>query len=167
MEIVNVVYRGKLQNRVDLEKLYAQNKCWAAKIYRNRPRQVIIKFHNKTLLAFESGSVRIMGKCDEVDALLTLLSFFDENDVPKCLQLQTITMSGKFKNKINLFKLPQIISCEYNFELFAGVRITKYAPMCVNVFTSGACVITGCKDENVGQQIFNELDLLTEQCKNI
>lgn len=166
MELVNSVYRGSLKRNIDLEKLYLDN-VNIAEFHRCKPRQLKLTFGNAYVLLFQTGTFRVMGRCDEVEALLLLYSIFDnpvdEMCIPESLQLQTMTFSGNL-GKINLHQLTTLIPCTYEYELFAGVRATKYNPMCVNVFASGAVVITGCKDSENAKEVFNDLSIFAKQC---
>lgn len=166
MELVNTVYRGNMKRKIDLEKLHVDN-IHIADFHRSRPRQLKLKFGNIIVLLFETGRFRVMGKCDEVEALLILFSIFDnptdEKYIPQSLQLQTMTFTGNL-GKINLNQLTKLIPCTYEYELFAGVRATKYNPMCVNIFASGAVVMTGCKDSEKPNEIFSELCIFAKQC---
>ena len=183
MEVVNYVYRGNLIIRkhyhplllhcsrriLNLKYLYNEYKPYA-KLYAIKPTQLKIKFDDtKTLLIFPSGAVRVMGRaCDEIGALLLLHRVFAHYSriikVPGMLHLQTMTMSGNLGNEVSLYKLSQMIQSHSELELFTALRITKYNPMCVNVFASGAVVITVCKDTEKTCDIFNELVLLSNHC---
>lgn len=167
MEIVNSVYRGELGRKLNLKKLFRENKEYAI-LYKCKPKQLKITFtENKKgcVLLFETGTFRVMGKFDEIEALVMLHRIFSDTTVrvPDTLKLQTITMSGHLPERVNLYKLSDCISSTYEFELFTALRITAYNPLCVNVFGSGACVITGCKDIEKVHKIFSDLDIL---CNN-
>ena len=177
MNLVNSVFRGKVTTtkpsttfvnsnmRLNLETI--SNKVEDAKLNSAKPKQLKIK-HNKqtTVLLFETGTFRVMGKCDEIDALLAIHAIFCDDEtiiIPGSLILQTMTMCGKMGHEVNLYKLSELIQSDYEFELFTALRVTKYLPMCVNVFGSGACVITGCKDIDKATEIFNEINILCKK----
>ena len=181
MDVVNSVFRGKLtftkpsttfvnnNMRLNLESIYnmCQHNGEDAKLYSVKPKQLRIR-HNMhtTVLLFDTGTFRVMGKCDEIDALLAIHAIFFQDDtiiIPGSLILQTMTMRGRMGHEVNLYTLSSLIQSVYEFELFTALRITKYLPMCVNVFGSGACVITGCKDIDKANEIFNEVDILCKK----
>ena len=49
---------------------------------------------------------------------------------------------------INLQKLAEKTDCIYEPEIFQGLRLIKFNPLCVNIFHSGKLVITGLKTLN-------------------
>ena len=183
MEVVNCVYRGNLilrqrydyDNKLDLLQLYNDYEEFAT-LYTGRPTQLKIKFNDddddnnnsKTVIIFPSGAVRVMGLCGEIEAMLVLYRIFADYHthvtIPGSLQLQTMTLCGKLSDEVNLYKLSQLIGSNAEFELFTGLRITKYNPLCVNVFASGAFVITGCKDIETADNIYHELCILAKKC---
>ena len=46
----------------------------------------------------------------------------------------------------NLYKLAKVTKCWFEPELFPALRLTKYDPVCVNVFSTGKIVILGLKN---------------------
>jgi len=46
---------------------------------------------------------------------------------------------------INLQKLAEKTNCIYEPEIFPGLRLIVFNPLCVNIFHSGKLVITGLK----------------------
>ena len=64
------------------------------------------------------------------------------------LEIQSITITHNVGHQINLLKLAQLMPCTdytYEPELFPALRMTKFNPVCVNVFATGKIVILGLK----------------------
>ena len=53
------------------------------------------------------------------------------------------------------------IKCCYEPELFPALRVTKYDPLCVNVFPSGKIVILGIKTMNYSHVVNNVLKYIS------
>jgi len=82
-----------------------------------------------------------------------------------CIKIKNI-MSGsvthKFAQSVNLFKLANYLSSVskkvlYEPELFQALRITHFNPLCVNVFSSGSCVILGVRKFSIINKLINEI----------
>lgn len=107
------------------------------------PYQIIIPIENVgKLLLFPSGKCRVMGLKQPITEDIEFpFKIYD-------LKIQSLTVSYTAGNKINLLKLayrmPQSERV-YEPELFPALRMTKFNPACVNVFSSGKIVILGLK----------------------
>ena len=107
------------------------------------PKQLIIPIDNvgKRLL-FPSGKCRLMG---------LKKPFSEDMQLPlkiNNMEIQSITVTYNVGHRINLLKLAQLMSCServYEPELFPALRMTKFNPICVNVFSTGKVVILGLK----------------------
>jgi len=103
-----------------------------------KPQQCIKRYEEYTIVIFKSGKCRIMGCKSEPQNL----TFPIHN-----IELQSITVTLDMCQSINLFKLSKILKndCIYEPELFTALRVTRYNPLCVNVFATGKVVILGIK----------------------
>lgn len=153
--IVNINYKGHISPS-DLAKL---------KISPNRspPQQKVIDFDNGRLLVFSSGKCRLMGVRYplESDHVLPMMI----ND----LQIQSITVVGDLGHDINLLTLAHRIPCNQRMfepELFPALRLTKYKPLCVNVFASGKVVVLGLRELAYQEFLSQILDELRKYINN-
>ena len=141
--IVNVNYQGKLKNPINLKNLSAPN----SKLH-ERPQQLVIKDEKGTVILFASGKLRVMGCIDVVEASLLAIKYaalVDYDDVPD-IYTQSYTSRTNLGYNVNLNKLCQCDHTFYEPELFTAVRMTKYNPVSVNVFSTGAIVACGLKE---------------------
>ena len=107
------------------------------------PYQIVLSIDNVgKLLLFPSGKCRLMGLKRPFSVNMRLpLRIHD-------IEIQSITLTYNFGSRINLLKVSQIMPCTdhmYEPELFPALRLTKYNPICVNVFATGKVVILGVK----------------------
>ena len=126
----------------------------------------MIKDVKGTVILFSSGSFRVMGCADAIKAaflLYSCLEKIDDDDIPE-LYCQSYTSRTKLSRKINLSKLCECDDTFYEPELFAAVRMIKYNPVSVNVFSTGAIVACGLKEPEDFYPIINDIDAL---CKSI
>ena len=136
MKIVNISYRGRVTCPLSELKFSLPMKS---------PQMLKYKCGNDMkLLVFKSGKCRLMGckqpitrpiKCEVPYILTSLMSL-------------TLTMDMGEGRRVNLYKLAVHLTCKeciYEPELFPAVRLTKFSPLCVNVFQSGKDVILGLK----------------------
>ena len=140
--------------KVDNSKLYS------------KPCQLVIKDKNGTLILFSSGKFRVMGCVDALDASFLAFKYLmniDGEDYPE-IYSQSYTSSAKLGYCVNLSKLSKSDNTLYIPELFAAVRMNKYNPISVNVFSTGSIVICGLKEPEDIYPILNELE---ELCKVI
>jgi len=107
-----------------------------------------------------------MGCVDAIDASFLAFKYtlqIDNEDIPE-IYSQSYTSSAKLGYSVNLFKLAKCDKTFYEPELFAAVRMTKYNPVSVNVFSTGSVVVCGLKEPEDAYIILSELDAL---CKSI
>jgi TATA-box binding protein (TBP) (component of TFIID and TFIIIB) len=152
--VVNVNYRGKLKNPIDLKKINVPNSK-----YYTLPHQLVIKDEKGTLIFFSSGKFRIMGCIDELEATFLAYKYIEKissDDYPE-ISVQSHTSVAKLGRRVDLIKLSNHKSNIYNPELFAAVRVTKYDPISVNVFSTGSVVVCGLKEPDYIHDIVNDL----------
>lgn len=129
--IANINYKGNLRDD-DLKNLEIPT-C-------KPPHQKVIQLEKCKLLVFPSGKCRLMG----LRKPPTNLPFEILN-----LSIQSITVVYDIGQDINLLTLASQLpkgQCMYEPELFPALRMTKYKPICVNVFSSGKIIIMGLKE---------------------
>ncbi len=146
---------------IDLKSVNAPN----SKLYA-KPHQLVIKDEMGTLILFSSGRFRIMGCVDAVDAHFLALKYtfdIDSEDIPDIIS-QSYTCALKLGYNVNLYKLSQFSDTLYEPELFGAIRMTKYNPVSVNVFSTGSVVACGLKEPEDMHIIIKEVD---ELCKSI
>jgi TATA-box binding protein (TBP) (component of TFIID and TFIIIB) len=100
--VVNVNYRGKLQKKVNLQKL-----CFPSSKLHVKPSQLVIKDKMGTVIMFSSGKFRVMGCVDAVDAALLAMKHtlqIDDNDFPRVCS-QSYTSRAKLGYSVNLYEL--------------------------------------------------------------
>jgi TATA-box binding protein (TBP) (component of TFIID and TFIIIB) len=105
-----------------------------------------------------------MGCKDPLDATFLALKYttqIDSDDFPQ-IQSQSYTSRLKLGYKVNLMKLATQYHKEtfYEPELFCAVRMCKYKPLSVNVFSSGSIVVCGLKEPEDIYDIVNEIDTI-------
>jgi len=104
-----------------------------------RPNQCVLKYPNYTIIMFQNGKCRIMGCKGPLR---------EEEELPFKIiveKIQSVTVTTTLGMTINLQKLAEKTNCMYEPEIFPGLRLIKFNPLCVNVFHSGKLVITGLK----------------------
>jgi TATA-box binding protein (TBP) (component of TFIID and TFIIIB) len=155
--VVNRVFRGRLGFDLNLEKLH--DLFPNSTLKDGRPKQLTIKYDKVTLILFPRGAVRVMGNTDECYAYLMLILTLEKfTDVIPDLQIQTMTVLVTLPiTEVNLYKVHKVLPSTYEFELFPAPRITKYNPLCVNIFSTGKVLICGVKDFDKIYIIINEL----------
>lgn len=124
-----------------------------------RPRQLVIKDDKGTVILFGTGRFRVMGCVDPIDASLLAYkytSLFDSDDYPE-IYSQSYTCAAKLGFPVNLYKLSEHCDTKFFPELFGAVRMTKYNPASVNVFSTGSVVTCGLKEPEQMYVILNEL----------
>jgi TATA-box binding protein (TBP) (component of TFIID and TFIIIB) len=139
--VVNVNYRGKLKNPINLKKLNVPNSK-----YHSIPHQLVIKDDKGTLVLFSSGKFRVMGCIDELDATFLAYKYIEQltDDYPDII-IQSYTSVAKLGHNVDLNKLSACKDTKYEPEIFAAVRMSKYKPISVNVFHTGSVVVCGLK----------------------
>ena len=119
-----------------------------------------------TVVLFSSGSFRVMGCVDAIEASFLAFHYIDQincDDIPE-IYSQSYTSRTKLGYNVNLLKLCQCEKTLYEPELFAAVRMLKYNPVSVNVFSTGSIVACGLKEPDDFCIIVKEIDAL---CKLI
>jgi TATA-box binding protein (TBP) (component of TFIID and TFIIIB) len=153
--VVNVNYRGKLKNRINLKEINVPNSK-----YHLIPHQLVIKDDKGTLVLFSSGKFRVMGCIDELEATFLAYKYieqFTSDDYPD-ISIQSFTSVAKLGHDVNLNKLAHCNDTDYYPEIFAAVRMTKYKPLSVNVFHTGSVVVCGLKKPEQIFDILNDLE---------
>ena len=158
MEVVNAVYRGNLESKVDLAKLAKE--IPNSVLHTSRPSMLVLKDHEGTIMIFASGKFRIMGMVDEIEATCKVHSVFSKVELEvEMVTLQTMTVKLKL-GPINLHSLANLIDSRLNLELFPALSLQKYKPVSVNVFATGSVMICGVKDLDIVSVIEHDLKLL-------
>ena len=155
--VVNSVFKGRLGCDLNLQSIHSLFP--GSTLQYTRPTQLIIKYDKLTIILFTKGAVRVMGNVDEDYAYLMMALTCEKftSEIPD-LELQTMTVLVTLSaEQINLYKLHKLIPSTYEFELFPGLRIIKYNPLCVNVFSTGKMLICGLKTFEKMYIIINEL----------
>ena len=134
--ITNINYKGKVSQEV-IDKL---------KFPVGKPSQVVDKTGKYTIVFFKSGKCRIMGCKKPIE--MKHVQYNIQN-----IQIQSLSVVINLKQTINLYKLARITRCMYEPELFPALRLTKYNPTCVNLFSSGKIVILGLKNLYYNNQV--------------
>ena len=108
------------------------------------PYQLIIPIDNVgKLLLFPSGKCRLMGLKKPLSEDMQL-PFKIYN-----LEIQSVTVTYNVGHEINLLKLAKQMPFKermFEPELFSALRMTKFNPICVNVFSTGKVVILGLSE---------------------
>jgi len=121
-----------------------------------KPQQVVDRTGKYPIIFFRSGKCRVMG-CKQP------LKKGDLKYKIKDLQIQSITVTFDIGKFINLYDLQSKVECIFEPEIFPALRLQKYNPSCVNVFSSGKVVILGIKSLDYNQyveDIISELKML-------
>ena len=103
-----------------------------------------------------------MGCIDAIEASFLAFKYtlkIDNEDFPE-LCSQSYTSRAKLGYHVNLSKLAQCEKTLYEPELFSAVRMCKYKPLSVNVFSTGSIVVCGLKEPEYMYDIINEIDAL-------
>lgn len=122
-----------------------------------KPKQCVLKYSNYTIIIFPSGKCRIMG-CKQPLERIELPFKINVDGI------QSVTVTHNLNVKINLQKLAAKTKCLYEPEIFPGLRLIQFNPLCVNVFHTGNIVITGLKTldfhEKLNMIVSHILDLM-------
>jgi TATA-box binding protein (TBP) (component of TFIID and TFIIIB) len=108
-----------------------------------------------------------MGCVDELDATFLALKYtlqIDNEHTPQ-IQSQSYTSRVKLGYQVNLNKLveqQQQQQILYEPELFCAVRMMKYKPLSVNVFSTGAIVVCGLREP---EDIYDIVSDINDVCK--
>ena len=129
--------------------------------------------HFMKVIVFSNGKCRLM-RCKSPNQfsfgqIVSLKCHLPVNGEDSGLELKvkihshmSSSYSYRFPHGINLFKLAKNlhekgIKVLYEPELFQAARIIHYNPLCVNIFSSGACVILGVKKPGRVGRVIKEL----------
>lgn len=109
-----------------------------------------------------------MGCVDELDAAFLALKYtlqIDDEHFPE-IQSQSYTSRVKLGYQVNLKKLvEQQQQILYEPELFCAVRMMKYKPLSVNVFSTGAIVVCGLREPEDIYDIVSDINDLCQLYK--
>jgi TATA-box binding protein (TBP) (component of TFIID and TFIIIB) len=165
MTCVNAVYKTRLNEHIDLEKIAKLYPNLQTKLYVGRPTQLKITCPNNiTCLLFTKGAIRIMGKgissCDASSILFNdILPMF--TIARPILEVQTMTFVGQTGFEVNLVKFANQFGNElktfYDFDIFSALKIDKFSPISVNLFSSGKIVLCGGKCKYQAQRIISHV----------
>ena len=79
--VVNANFQGKLKQKINLKNLNIPNSK-----YHVKPRQLVIKNVKGTVILFSSGSFKVMGCVDAIEASFLTFCYTDKincDDIPK------------------------------------------------------------------------------------
>src|SRR5271156_5851769 len=162
--VVNANYRGQMKGPLNLQTIQLPN----SKLHQ-KPQQLVVKDSQGTVIFFNSGKFRVMGGVDELEATFLALKYtlqIDDEHFPE-IQSQSYTSRVKLGYQVNLKKLvdqhqQQIL---YEPELFCAVRMMKYKPLSVNVFSTGAVVVCGIREPDNIYDIASDINDLCQLYK--
>ena len=164
--ITNIVYRGNLEKNLNLMYLSSQIENSILNTA-NQPQMLTVTQNLGTkVIFFKSGKFHIMGKAIEQkpnqhDAHRQLSKYFS---LLPCtlvkllkhtkLECQTLTVSFSLGHTVNLVKLFNKLCEHYNgkfigyceLDSFPALMLRIWAPVHLNVFASGHCILTGLKE---------------------
>src|SRR5271156_4423858 len=163
MDLVsNANYRGAMKHVIELAKLH--NKI-PNSILHKKPHQLVVKDIKGTILFFRSGKFRVMGCIDELDATFLAYRYtllISDKEFPTGT-LQSYTSNSHLGFKVNLEKMAATSNIAvYEPELFPALRIRKYYPASVNVFTTGKVIVCGLRDADLMSDIIDDVRVLCE-----
>jgi TATA-box binding protein (TBP) (component of TFIID and TFIIIB) len=159
MEVVNAVYRGRLEDKVNLSQVHKN--LPNSILHTNKIPMIVLKDKESTIMLFSSGKFRIMGSMvDELEAICKAYGVFSKLGLEvSFVTLQTMTVKLKFE-PINLYLLSNLIQSRLDLEIFPALMVTKYKPVSVNVFATGSVMICGVKSLDLVNEIEHDLKLL-------
>src|SRR5271156_4027180 len=166
MDLVsNANYRGAMKHVIELTKLH--NKI-PNSILHKKPHKLVVKDIKGTILFFRSGKFRVMGCIDELEATFLAYRYtlqISDKEFPT-VTLQSYTSNSHLGFKVNLEKMAATNNIVvYEPELFPALRIRKYNPASVNVFTTGKVTVCGLRDAELMSDIINGVRALCEPFK--
>jgi len=133
------------------------------------PRQIIIRMSSYTILIFNSGQCRLMGRISLEPAQLVIqsLSFIYTRIIQPLIQVsQTIVCTvDSLHVPINLYKFAHTYSptnnglVQFEAELFPALSLHMWPPLHVNVFSTGKVIILGCNACTYASTIMNWLNV--------
>ena len=154
--ITNTNYKAKIStscnNLYELHKLIPKTKLYY-------PRPFMLKYREKgiTVLLFNKLSVRVMGNGSCHDAVFyNFVRLIPKATIISDLQVMSSTVRLKLPWRINLYKLdPTKFYGE--LELFPGFMYKHDGTEYINVFESGAVIITGVRQLERLHEIYSML----------
>ena len=158
-EIINRVFKGRLNRHINLQHLHSM--VPNSTLQQTNPMQLICRDGEATILIFSKGGIRVMGKIDQFAAYAKLekITQHISPSIPT-LAIQTMSAVGQLDSQVNIKHFHNHIPCTFEFELFSALRVKKYDPMCVNVFSTGKVVIHGFIDETIVHTIMTDLNAI-------
>jgi len=164
MDLVrNTNYKGAMKQSVNLELLHLQ--IANSKLHR-KPYQLVVKDCSGTVIFFSTGNFRIMGCVDELDATFLAYKYtkyINQYSYPT-ITSQTHTSTAKLGYSVDIKKFAsQMDSIIYEPELFPALRICKFKPASVNLFSTGSVVVCGLREPAQMHDILHALHSMCEQ----
>src|SRR5271156_760333 len=154
-----------MKHVIELTKLH--NKI-SNSILHKKPYQLVVKDIKGTILFFRSGKFRVMGCIDELEATFLAYRYtllISDKEFPT-VTLQSYTSNSHLGFKLNLEKMAATSNIVvYEPELFPALRIRKYNPASVNVFTTGKVIVCGLRDAALMSDIMNDVRVLCKPFK--
>lgn len=132
------------------------------------PLQIVVHINSCTLVLFNSGQFRIMGKVDFDDACTIIISSINYiySDIITPLHLATQTGVFKLPNSfcpINLHRIAKEyvndVNVRFEPEIFPAVSLHYWKPVHVNVFSTGKIVVLGKNAIDSIHDIYNWLEM--------
>jgi len=150
-------YYAKMITNINYKGILAANEVNKITFPRmSPPTQRIFKCEVGKMLVFQSGKFRLMGVKEP------LTSYDNLPFKVAQLELQSATVVDDLGYSLNLIDLSRTLTsrrCCYEPELFPGLRLTDFNPLCVNVFASGKVIILGVKDLNSISDLCTDVQL--------
>lgn len=163
--IINLMREMRVNQPVVLEDVFRLYKN-ESKLYRGRPEMLVMrmKSNGRNLQLFRGGKVQILGPIVKKEAEKMRREFI--------LRLRRVTLMTKCQvtaltitNMVVSLQLPSVINLRnilysnrdlsYEVELFPAALIRKWYPIHVALFHNGKMIVTGVKDVNLLNDIFN------------
>ena len=103
----------------------------------------------------------MMGKDDSVASHLNIFKIICQfsTKIPN-VKIQTMTACYNYGRKILIANMSNDKDVIYMVEHFPAVQVKKFAPIHINIFSSGKVTLTGLRDENDLPRIQLYLDQL-------
>ena len=144
MKLVNINYKGRIRNYKEIVNNLN---------FTRRPCQFVHRGNGFTLIIFKTGTCRLMG-CKTSTPPLHL-------DYPVILEkIQSITVTCELTTSVNLIRLAGKVDCIFEPELFPGLRVMQFKPLCVNVFASGKITLLDLKTLDYSSHVSYILDYI-------
>lgn len=142
-DIINVNYRCVFNRNRSRARRFLRRKVSFRKY---APMQGVVMLNGCKLILFrDSNNARIMG-CKQLFTCEQVAQLVPRQIKAKHIAVQTCTLRITFDESIRLSELHNKLTSRqsiYEPELFPAMRLRGFNPMCVNVFHTGKCIITG------------------------